>query len=224
MSRMVRTCWAHGLKFLSTTSHHQRHNSRAWRSFRTPVFSSTDKITDNPAIVGTLTLDDRPVSDYLVYIDHNGNGSADGTAITDRYGNFVYRPQNLPTGPVTLTLITAYWDSNLQSTVYSQPTTFQYTYLAAPLPSIEWLEIAIDDGENKFDRQTTSSLIAGQLSTSAVHAGVQIQFDNDGNGTVDGVAITDSFGAIMYRPFGLAPGAVEVSARVNHWNADQAQW
>ncbi|MBL8869103.1 MAG: choice-of-anchor D domain-containing protein [Planctomycetaceae bacterium] len=186
--------------------------------------SSTDKITDNPAIVGTLTLDDRPVSDYLVYIDHNGNGSADGTAITDRYGNFVYRPQNLPTGPVTLTLITAYWDSNLQSTVYSQPTTFQYTYLAAPLPSIEWLEIAIDDGENKFDRQTTSSLIAGQLSTSAVHAGVQIQFDNDGNGTVDGVAITDSFGAIMYRPFGLAPGAVEVSARVNHWNADQAQW
>ncbi len=176
MSRMVRTCWAHGLKFLSLHRTHQTNHSRAWRSFRTPVFSSTDKITDNPAIVGTLTLDDRPVSDYLVYIDHNGNGSADGTAITDRYGNFVYRPQNLPLG-LCDTLNTAYWDSNLSVSqlVYSQPTTFQYTYLAAPLlPSIEWLEIAIDDGENKFDRQTTSSLIAGQLSTSAVHAGVQI--------------------------------------------------
>jgi len=186
--------------------------------------SSTDKITDNPAIVGTLTLDDRPVSDYLVYIDHNGNGSADGTAITDRFGNFVYRPQNLPTGPVTLSLVTSYWDTNLQSTVYSQPTTFQYTYLATPLPSIDWLEIAVDDGDNAFDRHTTSSLLAGQLSTSAVHSGVQIQFDHDGNGTVDGVAISDSFGAIMYRPFGLAPGAVEINARVNHWNADQAQW
>jgi hypothetical protein len=120
--------------------------------------------------------------------------------------------------------VTSYWDTNLQSTVYSQPTTFQYTYLATPLPSIDWLEIAVDDGDNAFDRHTTSSLLAGQLSTSAVHGGVQIQFDHDGNGTVDGVAISDSFGAIMYRPFGLAPGAVEINARVNHWNADQAQW
>jgi hypothetical protein len=186
--------------------------------------SSTDKITDNPTIVGTVKLEERPVSDYLVYIDHDGNGTSEGTAITDRFGNFTYRPRNLKPGAVQLTLTTAYWDSNLNSTVYAKPIQFQYTYVATPLPKIDWLDIAIDDGSDRLDRSTSQSLIVGQLSTSAIYANVQIEFDHDNNGSVDGVGFSDAAGAIVYRPFGLAPGAVTLKARTKVWDIDQVQW
>ena len=64
--------------------------------------SSTDGITWDPTIVGTLESDGNPLPFRLVEFDENGDQQVDGQTYTDEEGNFSYRPVGLALGDVTV--------------------------------------------------------------------------------------------------------------------------
>jgi hypothetical protein len=75
--------------------------------------SATDKVTSDPTLTGNLLDTATPpkvVAYSLVQFDHNGDGLADGNALTDDLGVFEYRPLGLSYTTHTLRVRSAQYD------------------------------------------------------------------------------------------------------------------
>ena len=94
------------------------------------------------------------------------------------------------------------------------------TWLADPPPPIATLTLAnaTNPGTGGEVPTTTDPTLSSQLSGSGSLNGITVQFDTNGDGTVDGSVVTASNGsgvegAFSYSPQNLAEGQVIIGAR-----------
>lgn len=181
--------------------------------------SASDSLTANPSIFGTVNND--VLSKLLVEIDHDGDGVRDGFTFTDAHGWFGYTPVGLPYGPATLRVRALEWLHADEEYLAGPWASIDFTHEQQPaaVPLIVELSLANDTGQSDTDAVTYDPTIAGRVSDDGRLDGIVIEFDHDGNGTVEGFATADQWGRFSYLPAGLAAGSVNVSARSREANA-----
>jgi hypothetical protein len=158
-----------------------------------------------------------------IEFDHGLDGVADGAAIADADGSFNYLPQGLPAGNVTVRAHVIAWDPIQQALVAGPWTSVEFVYeppvfAAATFDSIT---LARDTGSSTTDGITTDATLQGKVTAHGfgnTPAYLQIEFDHDGNATVDGATQTDASGNFRYVPVGLSLGARSLRARIKEWN------
>lgn len=177
--------------------------------------SSTDQITLDPTLSGTVA-GTGGLAYRRIEFDHDGNGAPDGSAVTDDLGNFTYRPSGLPAGAVNVSARVQAWNYNQRQLVFSTWTTCSFTLeiQARPAPEINTLVLLRDTGASANDGITTNPTLTGSLSGTGSLSFVTVQFDHDGDGTPDGLTMTDAAGAFTYTPKGLSHGTHTIQARV----------
>lgn len=186
--------------------------------------SDTDLLTSNPSVSGRIALEGTGIGGAQVVFDYEGDGSADASTFTDHDGYFTFRVRGLTPGQVVMKAKSLYWDATIQAHVYSPETSLTFTYEPPAMPSIEWLDLAIDDGDHPLDRQTSNPMLVGQLKTTAIRDSVYLEFDTNGNGSPDGYGSSDAYGSFTYTPAGLSAGAKTISARTKQWDDDAGDW
>ncbi len=175
--------------------------------------SSTDKITSDPRVSGSVTWDGY--GGWVdVQFDHNSDGSYDGYAgIWSSGGSFTYDPRNFGlssnySGELPLKYRTVEYSSS-GSTLFTSnwanfPITIEQPRLNATLTGPQ---LVVDDGASSSDRVTTDPRVSGSVTWDGYGGSVQLQFDHDANGSLDGYAgIYSSGNSFTYDPrsFGLS--------------------
>jgi len=192
--------------------------------------SSTDNVTANatlkgvaeiPAVAedvslptaGTLTSSATP--NLLVEIDTNDDGVPDATVWPDAQGNFLFSPQNLAYGAVTIQARAKAWDAATGAYVAGAwtPITFTYEQEANAAPVFAGLSLLDGDGQPTASDTTMQPVIGGQLTYQGGLAGLTVEFDTAGDGQPHGSAVTDSYGDFSFTPSGLSYGNVTIQAR-----------
>ncbi len=172
--------------------------------------SSSDSISSDPTIVGQ-TSNDGEVGGLLVEFDHNGDGVVDGTAVADAEGSFAYLPEGIELGAVT---ISARVKESVENALplFSAWTSIAYTYQEDPDTSVRVLSLSLmtDTGNSTTDGATSLGTVQGTIYGGA---GMTVEFDVDGDGLVDGEAVTNAAGQFEFTPEELEEGLVTVRAR-----------
>lgn len=186
--------------------------------------SANDGITDNSSVSGKVSLDGTGIANTHVYFHINGSGSSAGSVFTDSDGAFKFTPSGLDAGTVTITAESLYWDSVLNHDVYSAPVSLTFTYAPPAPPSIDWMDIAVDNGASAFDRVTSLATVVGQLESTAIRNQVFLEFDTNNDNLPDGYAASNSVGAFSFTPFGLSAGQHVIKARTKQWLDGASSW
>ena len=188
--------------------------------------------------IGRLTYDQRPiVTDpkltgqvnggsvaYLtVEFDDNGDGKAEGTAITDASGKFTYTPSSLTADDVVIHAWVHAWDYTQNAYVDSEEKTisFRLEVVAKQASTIADLYLQSPIGTNGT-LITANTMIVGHIAEKL--SGVAIQFKHVGDDTLDGTAITDVNGDFYFQPTYLPFGPVTVQARTIQWDETQGTY
>ncbi|MGN6544357.1 MAG: hypothetical protein ACTHK7_04865, partial [Aureliella sp.] len=171
--------------------------------------------TDNVSSISTLTGVVSPLDgqDILVEFDTNGDGTADGSAIPQSDGQFIYRPVSLAVGSVTAAARVQRFNPYLETTEIGPWTTVTFT-LAPPNTtplSLSNLRLAVDTGINTSDRVTTNPTLTASILGGAIADKVEI--DLDGNGTADTTSAVRSDGTFRFTPIGMSLGTHVIGAR-----------
>jgi hypothetical protein len=151
----------------------------------------------------------------LVQIDTNDSGTPDATITPDSQGNFIFTPQNVPYGTVTMQARAEAWDpftNTYQAGAWSD-ITFTYEQETYAAPVIANLALLDANGQPTTSTVTSQPEIGGQLSYQGGLPGLTVQFDTTGGGTPDGSATTDQYGDFSFAPTGLSYGNVTVYVR-----------
>lgn len=173
-----------------------------------------DRVTTDSTLTGKVG-GTGTVDSVTVQFDHDGDGSADGTADTDTsgLGSFIYAPAGLPLGENTISarvLGTSEW------------TTLTFD-LRLPASTLN-LALTNDTGSVTTDGVTDDPTVSGSLATNPLgtvtDAGVTILFDHDGDGVTDGEVETVAGGTFSYTPLGLKDGQTRIRARTQQTDAD----
>ncbi len=170
--------------------------------------SSTDGTTRDPRLTGSIA-NDGDVLNVKIEFDHDGDGVADGSALTNVQGGFIYTPLGLADGPVTIRARAA------EGAVTSDWGEFSFTldsWQNTP-PIVTSLLLGNDTGSSNTDGVTTDPRVKGQATNDGGVLHMTIEFDWNDDGTADGTTITDHEGKFSYLPQGLSPGEVTVHAR-----------
>jgi hypothetical protein len=163
--------------------------------------------TTDPTIGGTVTvaIDNTNLGGWIVEIDQNGDGLADGKTTTDAEGAFVYTPLGLTPGEVNLRIrgVDPY---STGSPVYGAWAPFDFTLeeIAKPTLTIDLSEAA---------DPVVAPTVAGTVTFDPSFSFVTVQFDYDGDDLADAATSIDSQGNYRYTPQGLQPGQVNLQAR-----------
>jgi hypothetical protein len=186
--------------------------------------SASDGITSVAAIQGRIT-DDQSAQGLVVQVDHDGDGDADGTTTTDAFGRFLYAPAGLAEGTVTLRVRAREWDYEEQDFAFGEWTNLAFTLVSgAPnAPVVAELGLLSDSGVSATDGHTANAVIAGLVTIGgSPAAGVLLDVDLGGDGSVDDLTFSDADGAFTYRPASLDYGTVVVQVRPRWWDESQA--
>lgn len=172
--------------------------------------SSSDSISSDPTIVGQIS-NDGEVGGLLVELDHNGDGVVDGTAVTDADGSFTYLPEGIALGAVTISVRARESVENALP-LFSAWTSIAYTYQEDPDTSVRVLSLSLmtDTGNSTTDGATSLGTVQGTVYGGA---GITVEFDVNGDGLVDGEAVTNAAGQFEFTPEELEEGLVTVRAR-----------
>ncbi|MBI3465978.1 MAG: choice-of-anchor D domain-containing protein [Planctomycetes bacterium] len=190
------------------------------RLVRDTGISSTDFITTDRRITGTVASD-GPTAGILVSIDLDGDDGPEALILTDALGRFNYTPPNSTPGPYTVRVRSQKWDPALLDYVYGSWATVNFmlqTAANAPL-SVTSLSLLNPSGGPPSLPRTTDPTLTGKVANDGPIGGLRVEFDFDGNDTVDAFTRTDAAGEFVYRPMGLATGRQwTVRARASEWN------
>ena len=91
-------------------------------------------------------------------------------------------------------------------------------------PELATLHLLHDTGASATDGITTDATVAGSVTNDGPLAGLQVEFDHDGDGVAEGTEVTGDDGSFTYSPFGLAPGSVTIGARAKEWDDEQSDF
>jgi uncharacterized delta-60 repeat protein/RHS repeat-associated protein len=182
--------------------------------------SAVDKQTTDATLVGLLSAS-GDLSGVEVQFDHDGDGTVDGWAIADEYGNFLYTPVGLGLGAWTIRARTSAWDDSQGLERFGAwSTPFQFT-LEAPVNTaiaVADLKLVEDTGTSVTDKVTQKAAIQGRLTNDGEVDGQLVEFDFNNDAVADGAVYSDDWGDFAYQPEGLAVGAVSVRARAREWD------
>lgn len=89
-------------------------------------------------------------------------------------------------------------------------------------PVVQELTLFNDTGEAASDGITTDATVTGSVRNSGVNSFLRVEFDWNGDGTVEGVSGTDMYGRFAYRPEGLNAGPVRSAEQctLRNWYFD----
>lgn len=185
--------------------------------------SDSDNVTSDPTIHGTLTGDTN-LGSVRVEFDHNGDGTPDGSTISDPLGNFYYRPAGLGLGEATVRARSRQWDTNAGSYVYSNWSSITFIVEAAPFvaASMGPLTLYQDTGSSSSDNITTQGAVIGIVYTTSAHISAMtymtVEIDANGDGVVDTKTQTGGGGSFRYVPLNQTPGTYTIRARTKQWD------
>ncbi|HJT36415.1 MAG TPA: choice-of-anchor D domain-containing protein, partial [Pirellulales bacterium] len=185
-------------------------------------------VAQPPSAVGSgaPSLSDMPQSaDFLtVQFDYNGDSTPDASTTTGPGGTFVYTPQGLAAGSVTIRARAVGRDSQ-QNKIYGEWTSLSFTYAkpATNVPSVSALTLAnplppVAGASPTAPPTATDPTVTGQLAALAdtsplATAFVTVEIDTNNDGTPDATVQADANGNFSYTPTGLALGTVTIQAR-----------
>lgn len=179
-------------------------------------------VTGNPTLLGALT-NDGSVAYLTVEFDHNADGAADGSTQADRYGQFRYLPAGLAVGEVTVRARGVEWDYAGQTALVGPWTslTFILQQSQNQPPVVAELRLLSDSGVSSSDGYTANATLTGLVTDDRNVGGLAVEFDHNGDGVVDGVAVTDASGRFRYEPKALSHGNLSIRARALEWDYQQ---
>ncbi|MEN1681434.1 MAG: hypothetical protein AAGJ46_17780 [Planctomycetota bacterium] len=173
-----------------------------------PKFEGEFGLDDDtqPVLTGTVTAGLEPeVVGFTVEIDEDGDGYADGTAVVQTGGGFEYtlRDQTYGERQIWARAIDPYTDDQPLVGEWIEQT---ITLTPASAPSIT---NAVLEGYTGPDRQTDTPVITGHVEALLTASQRWVEFDYNGDGLVDGLAIVDTAGAFTYSPDSLPYGTID---------------
>ena len=167
-----------------------------------------------------------------VEFDLNGDGFAEASATTDGDGTFEFVPIGVATTPgsggnlnatiharVVGTGVESNGDTETEFKTYGAWTSFSWTIAPNDAPAISFYELAFDTGHANLDhevldRVTSDPTVVGKVVNNNGVEFLQVEFDHNGDGSVDDTATTDVNGYFRYTPAGLTEGRWDLRARV----------
>ncbi|GAB6188178.1 Calx-beta domain-containing protein [Thermopirellula anaerolimosa] len=185
--------------------------------------SATDLVTTDPRIAGDVT----GVASFLgltIEVDTNGDGTAEGTTLTDNQGHFTYTPRGLQPGEITLQVRAVVAGTGTEQGTQGPWASLTFTLVAVTPALVTNLHLENDTGESSSDNITADPDILGQASRQGEQARLTVQFDHNGDDQIDGTTLTDLDGNFRYTPIGLANGEVTLRARVAEWDRINATY
>jgi len=90
-------------------------------------------------------------------------------------------------------------------------------------PAVTQLKLLNDTGTSPYDKITTDPTLTGQISSMGNSTDVSVQFDYDGDETVDASA-TVTNREFTHEPAGLSYGLHTIYARSKKWDAGQSEY
>jgi VCBS repeat-containing protein len=189
--------------------------------------SASDNTTNDATLVGRLAAPGEIAYRTVELECYSGTTIApanllrSGRAQSDGEGAFQFLPVGLGTGTRTVRARVSQWDANQGAFVGGTwSTSFTFTLEAAPqtLATVSGLALTHDTGTSASDGVTSDPSLYGQVENDGSVAYLVVQFDHDGNGSVDGSVVAEADGSFGYTPSGLAAGSRTLRARVREWD------
>ena len=183
----------------------------------------TDKVgntTSDPTVTGTIINDDD-VSGLRVEI-YQGTTLL-GTTQTDENGVFDFTPSGLTNGNITLSAKVREWNYISRNYQYSDLETLSFilTDLVVIPPAVQEFTIADTTGTGNT---TANPYLTGKIvADNGFVNRVKVEFDHDGDGSIDGYTYTESDSTFRYLPT-LSPGNYTIHARSSSLNTHTNQW
>lgn len=204
-----------------------------------------DTLTLN-VIRGVLSVGSQGRAFQTVEFDHNGDGTADGFAISDANGVFEYLPLGVSAGQRTIHARTIL--ENEQGDVIGTGTWSSLSFSVSALPVGGFASIGLKEeiGQQTPDWTTSLPFISGEVSIdrpSGVHFGdpdgrdgnygyggnsypdssgdeenVIVEFDLDRDGTADGRILTDDEGKFSFLATDSDLGLNTIALRTIRWD------
>lgn len=177
-----------------------------------------DDITVDPTVTGKLADGAEDRAYVRIELDLDNNGTTDVSTSTDQFGTFIYRPTGLADGAHTIRARSIRHDLKSEADIAGSWFSYTFTFEAQPVADVSDVRLFEDSGVDTSDGVTANPIILGTLTSVGELAQLRVEVDHDGNGTVDGRAITDSQGRFRYFPVGLATGARTLNFRSTEWD------
>lgn len=165
--------------------------------------STTDRITLDPTLTGTVTVAGALASGQRVEFDLNHDQIVDGFATTDANGHFVFSPAGLTAGDHRVHVRAGSPNAD-GSHSFTSWTKFDFVLESTNTPPrIVELALVADTGTGSgasSDYRTSDPRITGRILTAGSVSGVTIELDLDRDGDVDTSVTTGGNGAFVYDP------------------------
>ncbi len=184
----------------------------------------------DPTVTGTVVNADGEIADLLVKVYDTdptiGSPQPIATTHTNADGRFTYTQEGL-VEETTVELWFVVVEATTLGAVASEAEPFTFIFNENQAPVIESLYLLHDTGGNTGDGITSDTTIRGHIShADGSLEGITIEFDDNNDEIVDGVAITDADGNFEYLP--VNPGTLaddaerrQITARAVEWDAYQ---
>jgi hypothetical protein len=176
--------------------------------------------TDDPTVTGTLAaalgMPASSVADVTVEFDTVGDGTPDGSTVSDSNGNFTWTPMGIEPGQVTIAARTVMTDANTGAELTSAWKSITFTYSTGAGPVVSSLSLTHPTGTDQTSGLQTAidPTLSGTLSDgSALASFLTVQYERNGDTTPDGSSRTDAEGKFTLTPTGLSPGTVTIEVR-----------
>lgn len=174
--------------------------------------SNSDLITTNPIVVGQLATTNFDGVATKIQLDTNGDSIPDATVWTSTFGRFTFTPTTPPFGLNTIRARSVRWDEILEQDFTSDWLSLSFTYDRGAMPTISQFSLVTDTG-NPTDKVTYATALLGKLAAPGEIGNVQVQFDHNGDGTVDGTTVSYPTGEFLYVPTPIEEGPITIRAR-----------
>ena len=185
--------------------------------------NTTDGLTTEPALTGQLAagVGGRGIAYATVEFDHNGDGTVDGSTVSDENGKFSYVPIGVTAGAKTIQARVKDWNYATETGVYSSWTGKSFT-LEVPTntaPVINAFSLLADTGSSNSDTLTANAMLIGHVNNDQTGQPLIVEFDHNNDGVSEAVVYTDMAGNFQYDARPLPYGAAQIKARAIEWNS-----
>lgn len=184
--------------------------------------SGNNSSTTDNRLIGQISGVDN-LAGVRIELDFDGDGKAEGEAITNSDGKFhVYPPIFLP-GAKTVQARAVAYDSYRQADIHSSWSSTTFTYAVAPLAAVQVGNLGLVKPPATAGGAVSDATISGTVSAgSASIANTLVELDLNNDGVTDATTRTDSQGKFIYTPRNLSNGQVTIGIRSRQWNYNTA--
>ena len=189
--------------------------------------SSVDRITWDPAVIGTVTNDgDGSLFGVGVEVDIDEDGVVDDRIYPDSAGSILYDRRPSEVGDQVYNFRTFEWNASAGEYLYgpwlNPEFEFEYTHPPISLPVISELALARDTGMPS-DGVTFDPTLRGTVTDPDGTAGLRIEYDLNADDIADGITTATASGQFTLLPQ-TTGGAMSVRVRAREWDASREEY